>query len=66
MAYTFVQTEECVKKGIAVQKYGAVIIPSSATSASVDIVVNIGGSAYTSTEKLTAAAAVGATFTLNK
>lgn len=66
MSYTFVQTAECVTNRIAVQKYGAVIIPASATSASVDLVVNIGGSAYTSTAKLTAAAAVGATFTLNK
>ena len=66
MAYTFVQTKECVTNGIAVQKYGAVIIPSSANSASVDLVVNIGGTAYTSTTKLTAAAAVDETFTLNK
>ena len=66
MAYTFVQTRECVTNKIAVQKYGAIIIPASASSASVDIVVNIGESAYTSTTKLTAAAAVGATFTLNK
>ena len=66
MAYTFVQTKECVTNGIAVQKYGAVIIPASASSASVDLVVNIGGKAYTSTTKLTAAAEVGATFTLNK
>ena len=66
MAYTFEQTQECVTNGIAVQKYGAVIIPASAKSASVDLVVNIGGTKYTSTTKLTVAAAVGTAFTLNK
>ena len=66
MAYTFAQTQECVTNGIAVQKYGAMIIPTSASSASVDLVVNIGGTKYTSAAKLTATAEVGATFTLNK
>ena len=66
MAYEFVQTQACVTNRIAVQKYGAMIIPASANSASVDLVVNIGETPYTSTTKLTAAAAVGAAFTLNK
>ena len=66
MAYTFEQTQDCVKKGIAVQKYGAMIIPASASSATVDLVVNIGGTTYTSTEKIGYTSEVGATFTLNK
>ena len=66
MAYEFVQTQDCVTKGIAVQKYGAMIIPASASSASVDLVVNIGGTKYTSTAKIGSTAEVGATFTLNK
>ena len=66
MAYTFEQTQDCVKKGIAVQKYGAMIIPASASSATVDLVVNIGGTKYTSTAKIGSSAEVGATFTLNK
>ena len=66
MAYTFVQTQECVTSGIAVQKYGAMIIPASASSATVDLVVNIGGTKYTSTAKIGSTSEVGATFTLNK
>ena len=66
MSYTFEQTQECVTNGIAVQKYGAMIIPASKSSASVDLVVNIGGTKYTSTEKISSTSAVGATFTLNK
>ena len=66
MSYTFAQTQECVTNKIAVQKYGAMIIPASASSASVDLVVNIGGTAYTSTAKIGSTAEVGATFTLNK
>lgn len=66
MAYTFEQTRECVTNKIAVQKYGAMIIPSSASSATVNLVVNIGGTKYTSTEKIGSTAEVGATFTLNK
>ena len=66
MAYEFVQTQDCVTKGIAVQKYGAMIIPASASSATVDLVVNIGGTKYTSTAKIGSTAEVGATFTLNK
>ena len=66
MTYTFEQTQGCVTKGIAVQKYGAMIIPSSASSATVDLVVNIGGTKYTSTAKIGSTTEVGATFTLNK
>ena len=42
------------------------IIPASASSATVDLVVNIGGTKYTSTAKIGSTAEVGATFTLNK
>ena len=66
MACTFEQTQECITNRIAVQKYGAMIIPSSASSATVDLVVNIGGTKYTSTAKISATSEVGATFTLNK
>lgn len=66
MSYSFVQTQPCVEHGIAVQKYGAIIIPASATSQSVNIVVDIDGTKYTSTETLSTTAEVGKTFTLNK
>lgn len=66
MAYTFEQTQECVTNGIAVQKYGAMIIPASKSSASVDLVVNIGSTKYTSTTKISSTSEVGATFTLSK
>lgn len=66
MYYSFVQTQPCVEHGIAVQKYGAIIVPASAASQAVNIVVDVNGTKYTSTETLSTTAEVGKTFTLNK
>lgn len=43
----FVQTEALTSKGIAVQKYGVVIIPKSAAAESITIVAEIEGTEYT-------------------
>lgn len=45
----FVQTEALTSKGIAVQKYGVVIIPKSADAESITIVAEIEGTEYTVT-----------------
>ena len=61
----FVQTEALTSNGIAVQKYGVVIIPKSAATKDITIVAEIDGTEYTS-EELTSSINVGDTLTLNK
>lgn len=62
--YEFNQTEDCVKKGIAVQKYGAVIFPVSATTTTLEM--DYCGNHYKATTALTTGATVGSTLTFNK
>lgn len=62
--YEFNQTEDCVKKGIAVQKYGAVIFPVSATTTTLEM--DYCGNHYKATTALTTDATVGSTLTFNK
>lgn len=62
--YEFNQTDDCVKKGIAVQKYGAVIFPVSATTTTLEM--DYCGNHYKATTALTTSAVVGATLTFNK
>lgn len=62
----FVQTEALTEAGIAVQKFGGIIIPTSQVATEVTIVAEINGTPYTATTKLTGATTVDATFTLNK
>lgn len=62
--YAFNQTDDCVKKGIAVQKYGAVIFPVSATTTTLEM--DYCGNHYKATTALTTGATVGSTLTFNK
>lgn len=61
----FVQTEECTQKGVAVQKYGAYIVPKGVTA---NVVVNYKGKPTTTSPELSVSASttVGTktTFTL--
>ena len=61
----FVQTKALTSKGIAVQKYGVVIIPKSAVAEEITIVAEIDGTKYKSTA-MPSNINVGDTFTLNK
>lgn len=63
---SFVQTEALTSKGIAVQKYGALIIPASETSTNIRLVAEINGVTYTATADITATNEVGDTATLTK
>lgn len=65
-ALNFEQTETLTTDGIAVQKYGALIIPSTASEKEVTLVADIDGTKYTATATITSASAVGDTVTLNK
>lgn len=62
----FVQTEALTSKGIAVQKYGVVIIPKSAIEEEITIVAEIEGTEYTAEVTTTSAINTGDTLTLTK
>ena len=62
----FVQTEALTKAGIAVQKYGGLIIPTAKVATEITIVAEINGTTYTATSTINGSAEVGATVTLNK
>lgn len=62
----FVQTEALTEAGIAVQKFGGIIIPTSQVSTDIKIVAEINGTQYTANTNLTGATTVDTTFTLNK
>lgn len=62
-----VQTEALTKLGIAVQKYGAVIIPTSKKQTSITLVATLNGTTYTASSTITAnAVAFGTSLTFNK
>ena len=65
-AVTFEQTKIMTTDSIAVQKYGALIIPSTATEKEISLVTNIEGSKYTAASTITGANNVGDTVILNK
>lgn len=62
----FEQTEVLTTGGIAIQKYGAVIIPASASATEITLVATIGGDTYTATSTISSANEVGSTVTLEK
>ena len=61
-----VQTEALTNIGVGVQKYGALIIPASASAQNIKLVAEMGGATYTGTTTITSASAVGVKVTLNK
>lgn len=62
----FVQTEALTKAGVAVQKYGGLIIPASQAATDITLVAEINGTTYTATTTINAATTVDSTVTLNK
>ena len=64
----FVQTEELTTAGIAVQKYGGLIIPASKVKTGIKLVAEINGTTYTAdaTTTINGSTEVGTTVTLNK
>lgn len=61
----FVQTEALTKEGIAVQKYGAIVIPSTKSTTPITLVADLDGTTYTG-ESITSDSGVGDTVVLNK
>lgn len=64
--YTFEQTDALTKAGIAVHKYGAVIIPKSQSATEITLVMNVNGTAYTATTTINASSAVDTAITVQK
>lgn len=62
----FVQTETLTTAGIAVQKYGGLIIPASQFTTEITLVAEINGTTYTAVSTINASTEVDATVTLNK
>lgn len=62
----FVQTEALTKAGIAVQKYGGLIIPASQIATDITLVADINGTTYTAITTINDATTVDTTVTLNK
>lgn len=62
----FVQTEALTTAGIAVQKYGGLIIPASKVGTDITLVAEINGTQYTAATTINGSTEVDATVTLNK
>lgn len=62
----FVQTEALTTAGIAVQKYGGIIIPASKIGTEITVVAEINGTTYTATSTINGSTTVDSTITLNK
>ena len=62
----FIQTDALTKAGIAVQKYGAIIIPASQGATEVTVEAEVNGAVYKGDTAITSASDVGATVTMNK
>lgn len=62
----FVQTQELTTAGIAVQKYGGIIIPKDKVTTAITLVATIGETQYTANTTINGATAVDASVTLNK
>jgi len=65
-AAQFVQTSALTTAGIAVQPYGAIIIPADQAGTEVTLVAKIGTDTYTATTTITAATSVDTRVSLNK
>lgn len=63
---SFVQTEQLTTDGIAVHKYGAIIIPAGKAGTQITLVGTINGTTYTGASKITSAVNVGDTVVMNK
>lgn len=62
----FIQTEELTKAGIAVQRYGGIMIPNSQVTKDITLVAEINGTQYEAITTITGDATVGTEITLNK
>lgn len=62
----FVQTQALTAEGIAVQKYGAIVIPSTKSKTAIILTADLNGTSYTGDAPISASNGVGDTVELNK
>lgn len=62
----FVQTDALTKEGIAVQKYGAIVIPSTKSDTQINLVADLDGTTYTGGTPITSASNVAEIVELSK
>lgn len=62
----FVQSEALVTDGIAVHKYGALLIPTAKAATEITLVAVVGGTTYTGATTINASSEVGTSVTMNK
>lgn len=62
----FIQTKALTKAGIAVQRYGGIMIPNSQVTTDITLVAEINGTQYTADKTITGDTTVGTNITLNK
>lgn len=62
----FTQTEAATTAGVAVQKFGAVLIPASAAATELTLELTVNGTKYTAATKINASTTVGTTVTFSK
>ena len=63
---TYKQTQVLTERGIAVHRYGAVIIPASESATEITLEAEINGESYVATSSISSAQNVGSTFVLSK
>lgn len=64
--YEFIQTSTLTTAGIGVHKYGALLIPATASATEISLEMCYGGSTYKATTSVSSANTVGNTVTMNK
>lgn len=64
--YEFLQTEALTKAGIAIQKYGAIIIPDSQVATEITLELKCNGANYIAATTISGSNEVDSTVTLNK
>lgn len=64
--YNFIQTEDMTNNGIAMHRYGAVIIPASKVGTEITLEMEINGVTYKAATAITGASNVDETVTMNK
>jgi hypothetical protein len=57
--FSFVQTQEATEAGIAIHKYGAIIIPASAVATAIKLEIDVNGTIYQSETSISATTNVG-------
>lgn len=64
--YEFVQTQALTTNGIAIHKYGGILIPSDKSATEITLVLTVNGVTYTAATSISTANNVGDTVTCNK